>query len=414
MSNRVVITGAGAITPIGNDPETFWHNLLMGKSGAGKVTRFDVTDMPSKISGEVKNFDPTVSIDLKEARRLDLFAQFAIVASEQAFKNAGLTSDSINPKKTGVIIGSGIGGIITLLDNYKILLERGVRKVSPFAIPMMISDIASALVAIRYNLRGPNYCTTSACASGAHAIGEAYRMVHEGVADIMIAGGSEAPIHPLAYSAFCKAKALTTRNDYPTCASRPFDMDRDGFLIAEGAGILIIEKLENARSREAEILAEIIGYKANADAFHITAPHPEGLGAMESMFGAIESANINVEDIDYINAHGTSTLAGDISELKAIKTVFGTNKGKPIINSTKSMVGHLLGAAGAIELIATIMTLKTGIIHASINLENPIPECEGLNITTENITAHPRIAISNSFGFGGHNATIVLKKWEGS
>ncbi len=412
MKRRVVISGVGAITPLGNDPITFWNNLLSGKSSAGALTRFDGSEFPSRIAAEVKEFDPSEYMDFKEARRIDLFAQYAIVASAQACKQAKVENNSFDPQRAGVIIGSGIGGITTLLSNYKTLLERGPRRVSPFVIPMMISDIASALVSIRYNMRGPNFTTTSACASGAHAIGESFIMVRDGRADIMITGGAEAPLHPLAYAGFCSAKALTTRNDDPEHASRPFDKDRDGFLMAEGAGILVLEELESAKRRGAPILAEVIGYAATGDAFHITAPHEEGAGAAESMQKAIADAQITPEDVDYINTHGTSTPAGDVGECKAISKVFGTGKNRPLINSTKSMIGHTLGAAGGVELVASTMSLKSGWIHPSINIENFDEACKGLAIVQEKIEAKPKIAISNSFGFGGHNATIVLKKWE--
>lgn len=409
---RVVITGVGAVTPLGNDVDTFWENLLSGKSGAGVVSHFDASDFPSHIAAEVKDFDPSDHINPKEARRLDLFAQYAIVSAVQAYEQSGIDNDSYDPARAGVLIGSGIGGISTLLGQYEVLLERGHRRVSPFLIPMMISDIAPALVSIRYNLRGPNYSTTSACASGAHAIGEAFRIVREGRADMMIAGGTEAPIHPLAFAGFCAARALTTRNDDPEHASRPFDRDRDGFLIAEGAGCIVIEELECARARGASILAEIVGYAATGDAFHITAPHEDGTGAYEAMQKAIADAGISPEDVDYINTHGTSTPAGDVGECKAISKLFGRGNEKPIINSSKSMIGHMLGAAGAAELIAAIMTVKSGWIHPSINIDNLDPDCAGLNITQEKVEAKPIIALSNSFGFGGHNATIVIKRWD--
>ncbi|MCD6417619.1 beta-ketoacyl-ACP synthase II [bacterium] len=412
MARRVVISGVGAVTPVGNDPDTFWKNLLSGVSGAGPLTRFDDYEFPSQIAAEVKDFDPSNYIDGKEARRIDLFAQYAIVASAQACEQAKIEKNSIDPQRAGVLIGSGIGGITTLLTNYRTLLERGPRRVSPFVIPMMIPDIASALVSIRYNMRGPNFTTVSACASGAHAIGESFRMVRDGVADLMITGGAEAPLHPLAYAGFCAAKALTTRNDDPKRASRPFDRDRDGFLMAEGAGILILEELESAKKRGAPILAEVIGYASTGDAFHITAPHEDGTGAAESMKKALEDAKIKPEDVDYINTHGTSTPAGDIGECKAIVQVFGRGKEKPLINSTKSMIGHTLGAAGGVELVATALSLKSGWIHPSINIENFDEACGGLAIVQEKVEAKPKIAISNSFGFGGHNATIVLKKWE--
>ena len=411
MKRRVVITGVGAVTPVGNDPETFWDNLLAGRNGIVPVSRFDASEFQSRIAGEVKDFDPSKFIDRKELRRLDPYAQYGVYAAIQALEQSNITPQTFEPQRAGVIIASGIGGIHTLLAQHEVLLKRGPRKVSPFMIPMMIPDIASAHVSMRYDMRGPNYSIVSACASGSHAIGESFTMVRDGRADLMVTGGAEAPLHPLAFAGFCSARALSTRNDDPAHASRPFDSDRDGFVIAEGAGILVLEELESAKKRGAPILAEIIGYAATGDAYHITAPHPEALGAIESMEKAIADAEISPEDVDYINAHGTSTIAGDVGECKAIKSVFGTGEKSPLVNSTKSMTGHMLGAAGAAELVATVMSLQSGWIHPSINIENLEPEAEGLNIPFEKVKADPEIAISNSFGFGGHNATIVLRKW---
>ncbi|RKZ32470.1 beta-ketoacyl-[acyl-carrier-protein] synthase II [bacterium] len=412
MNRRVVITGVGAITPVGNDPGTFWQNILAGKSGISKLTRFETKDFQSQIAGEIKDFEPTEFIDPREVRRLDLYTQYALVATIQACKQANIDKDTFPPERAGVIIASGIGGINTLLDQHEVLLNRGNRRVSPFLIPMMIPDIASAHISMMFDMRGPNFSVVSACASGAHAIGESFLMIKQNRADVMIAGGAEAPIHPMALAGFCNARALSTRNDDPQSASRPFDKDRDGFVISEGAGTVILEELESARNRNAPILAEIVGYCATGDAYHITAPHPEAVGAIQAMKQAIAEAGITPDDIDYINTHGTSTPAGDIAECKAIKAVFGSCEKKPIVNSTKSMIGHLLGAAGGVELIASIMSLNTGWIHPSINIKNLEPECEGLNIAYQKIQANPKYAISNSFGFGGHNAAIVLKKWD--
>ncbi len=409
---RVVITGAGAITPLGNDLESFFEKLLAGESAAGPITRFDPKDIPSRIAAEVVDFDSSAYMDAKEARRMDLYAQYAVAASVLACQQARVDQNSFDPQRCGVLIASGIGGINTLLEQYLIFLEKGARKVSPFLIPMMIPDIASALVSIRYNLRGANYAIASACASGAHAIGESFLMVRDGRADAMITGGAEAPLHPLAFAGFCSARALTTRNDDPKRASRPFDKDRDGFLIGEGAGIIVIEELEHARRRGAPILAEILGYAATGDAYHITAPHEEGLGAIESMRKALEDAQIKPADVDYINSHGTSTPTGDVAECRAIAKVFGENGKKPIVNSTKSMIGHLLGAAGAVELIVCMMSLRTGWIHPSINIDNLDEGCSSINIAMQKVELKPIIALSNSFGFGGHNATIILRKWQ--
>jgi len=412
MLRRVVITGFGVVTPLGNDTDTYWNNLLDGTSGIGAQTRFDSSDYPSKIAGEVKKFDLSGYVEPKEARRLDLYAQYALVAAGQACSQAMIAKDSFDPTRAGVVIASGIGGISTLLSNYKTLLERGPRRVSPFVIPMMIPDIASAFVSMRYNLRGPNFTIVSACASSSHAIGECYRMIVDERADMMITGGAEAPVHQLAYAGFCNARALSTRNDDPEHASRPFDVDRDGFVISEGAGVLILEELESAKARSAEILGEIIGYGATGDAHHITAPHPKGLGAIESMKTALADAGISPDDVDYINTHGTSTPAGDVAECAALKSLFGENKNRPVVNSTKSMIGHMLGAAGAAELVATLKSLQTGWVHPSMNIFNREPACEGIEIAQEKAKIDPKIAISNSFGFGGHNATIAVKKWE--
>ncbi len=408
---RVVITGMGTLNPCGNNVETFWQNILSGKSGITENTRIDATEFSSKIAGMVKDFDPAYYIDAKEARRFDLYAQYAVAAAIMALRDAGIAENEISPEKVGVIVGSGIGGINTLLDNYKVMFEKGAKRVSPFTIPMMIPDMASALISMRYNFRGPNYTSVSACASAIHSMGECFNVIRRGDADFMITGGAEAPLHPLSIAGFCNAKALSTRNDDPQTASRPFDRDRDGFVIAEGAGILVFEALDSALSRGATIYAEILGYAATGDAYHITAPHPDGLGATEAMRKAIADAGLNIADIDYVNTHGTSTDVGDIAECAALQKVFGTNTTKPYINSTKSMTGHVLGAAGAIELIACAKTLQTGWIHPSTNIFELEPGCTGVNIVREKLFAEPKIALSNSFGFGGHNGCMVIRKW---
>lgn len=410
--HRVVVTGMGALTPIGNSVAAYWEGLLAGRSGAGQISRFDVTQYPTKIACEVRDFDPLSVADKKEARRMDRAELLALGASHEAVTSAGLNLDSLNRDRCGVVIGSGIGGIETFETQHRTLLGQGPGRVSPFFIPMMIIDMCAGLVSLHYGFKGPNYATVSACASSAHAIADAARIIERGDADLMITGGAEATITPASLAGFCSARAMSTRNDDPTRASRPFDLNRDGFVMGEGAGILVIESLDHARKRGATILGEILGTGMSADAYHITAPAPLGEGAARSMRAALNDAGIQSTDVDYVNTHGTSTDLGDVCETEAIHSVFGDHSRKLVTNSTKSMIGHLLGAAGGVELIACVQSLRTGKIHPTINLETPDPKCD-LNYTPNQAVDHPiRIAISNSFGFGGHNATVVAARFE--
>jgi 3-oxoacyl-[acyl-carrier-protein] synthase II len=411
MKRRVVVTGLGVISPVGNSVEEFWGNLKNGVSGIGKVTRFDATEFSTKIAGEVKNFDPSKYIDKKEARRLDLTEQYAIVAAQQAFDDAQLCSDSLDLERAGVVVGSGIGGIDTFEKQHAILLNQGPNRVSPFFIPMMIVDMAAGLVSIRFKFKGPNYATVSACASGAHAIADAFKIIQRGDAEVMVTGGSEATITPASMAGFCSARAMSTRNDEPLKASRPFDKQRDGFVMGEGAGMMILESLDHAQKRGAKIHAEIIGVGMSADAYHITAPAPGGEGAIRAMRLALKDADLSPESVDYVNSHGTSTDLGDLTECQAIKVVFGEHAYKIPVNSTKSMIGHLLGAGGAVELIVTIKSIGEGILHPTINYEFPDPECDLDFVPNQKREANLKTAISNSFGFGGHNITIAVKKF---
>jgi 3-oxoacyl-[acyl-carrier-protein] synthase II len=412
LKKRVVITGLGVISPIGNDLETFWTHLVQGKSGVGPITRFDTTDYPVKIAAEVKDFDPLNHIDKKEARRMDRFVQFAVSAAKMALAHADLQIDKVDATRVGVYIGSGIGGLGTLEEQHKVLLQRGPRRISPFFIPMMIANMASGQVSIHTGAKGPNSAAISACATGTHCIGDAFKILQRGDADVMIAGGTEATILPMAFAGFSSMGALSTRNDEPEKASRPFDRDRDGFVMGEGAGILVMETLDHAMKRGARIIAEVAGYGMTADAYHLTSPSPEGEGAARAMLMAIQDAGLSPEDIDYINAHGTSTELNDKYETMAIKSVFGEHARKLAISSNKSMIGHLLGAAGGVEAVATAMTIKEGIIPPTINHENPDPECDLDYVPNEARKARVRTALSNSLGFGGHNAAILLKAWE--
>jgi 3-oxoacyl-[acyl-carrier-protein] synthase II len=409
MKRRVVVTGLGVISPVGNSVEEFWGNLKNGVSGIDKVTRFDATEFSTKIAGEVKNFDPSKYIDKKEARRLDLTEQYAIVAAQQAFDDAILGSDSLDSETAGVVVGSGIGGIDTFEKQHAILLNQGPNRVSPFFIPMMIIDMSAGLISMRFNFKGPNYATVSACASGAHAIADAFKIIQRGDAEVMITGGSEATITPASMAGFCSARAMSTRNDEPQKASRPFDKQRDGFVMGEGAGMIILESLEHAQKRGTKIYAEILGMGMSADAYHITAPAPGGEGAIRAMRLALRDSDLSPESVDYINTHGTSTDLGDMTECQAIKAVFGEHAYKIPMNSTKSMIGHLLGAAGAVELVATIKSLQEGILHPTINYEFPDHECDLDFVPNQKREANLKTAISNSFGFGGHNITIAVK-----
>lgn len=414
MRRRVVITGMGVISPVGNSVEAFWHSLIHGVSGIDTITAFDTSEYATHIAGEVKGFNPEEYMDKKEAKRMDRFAQFAVAATKQALEQAKLDIRSYKaPERVGVYIGSGIGGLGTYEDNFKILLEKGPRRVSPFFIPMMIANMGSGIVSILFGAKGPNSSPISACATGTHAIGDATEIIRRGKAEVMIAGGSEATIRPLALAGFGSMKALSTRNEEPKKASRPFDLDRDGFVMSEGAGILILEELEHAKARGASIFAEVIGYGMSGDAYHLTAPAPEGEGAARSMSEAIADAGLKPKDVDYINAHGTSTDYNDKFETLAIKHVFGEHAYRLAISSTKSMTGHMLGAAGGVEAIATALTIDRGIIPPTINYEHPDPDCDLDYVPNEAREAEVNVALSDSLGFGGHNATILLKKYNG-
>jgi 3-oxoacyl-[acyl-carrier-protein] synthase II len=409
---RVVITGVGVISPIGNDRSTFWNNLIAGKSGVGPITQFDPSDYPVRIAAEVKDFDPLDFLDRKEARRMDRFVQFAVAASRMALEDARLDMSKEDPDRVGVYIGSGIGGLATWEEQHKILLERGPRRVSPFLIPMMIANMASGQVSIATGAKGPNSSAISACATGTHSIGDAFKIIQRGDADVMIAGGAEATIRPLAFAGFCAAQALSRRNEEPEKASRPFDRERDGFVMGEGAGILILESLDHALKRGAPIIAEVAGYGMTGDAYHLTQPAPEGEGAARAMLRAIRDAGLKPEEIDYINAHGTSTEYNDKFETMAIKKVFGEHAYKLAVSSNKSMIGHLLGAAGGVEAIATALTLKEQVIPPTINYEHPDPDCDLDYVPNEARRTRVRAALSNSLGFGGHNATLAFKAFD--
>jgi 3-oxoacyl-[acyl-carrier-protein] synthase II len=413
VKRRVVVTGLGAITPIGLNVEEFWNGLISGKNGVDLITHFDTSKFDTTFAAEVKNFNPENYFDKKSIKRLDPFAQYAIAATVQAFDDSEINLERINRERAGVIYGSGIGGMETLQnEHWKYFESKTPQRMSPFFVPMMIADLAAGQISIRFGLKGPNYATTSACATSSHAISDAFMIIERGSADLMVCGGSEACITEIAMGGFNSMRALSTWNHRYLEASRPFDKDRNGFVMGEGAGSVILEELNHALSRGAKIYAEIAGVGLTGDAFHITAPSPGGEGAVRSMRIALQDANLKPEDIDYINAHGTSTIHNDVNETKAIKTVFGDHAYKLVINSTKSMTGHLLGAAGGIEAIATVLSIKNGLIPPTINLQFPDPECDlnysALKSTTKNINA----AITNTFGFGGHNASLLFKKFE--
>lgn len=412
MKNRVVITGMGAITPIGIGKDAFWDALLAGKSGIAKITRFDASDYSTQIAGEVKDFDPTAYIDKKEAKRMDRSSQFAIAATKLAIEDAKLDLDQENRDRIGTVIGTGIGGIETLHDQYKNLFEKGPNRISPFFVPMMIANMAAGQTSITFGLKGPNTCVVTACATGTNSIGDAFKIIQRGDADVMVAGGTEAAISPAAVAGFCAMKAMSTNNDIPEKASRPFDKNRNGFIMGEGAGIVILESLEHAVARGAHIYAEVAGYGYNADAYHITAPAPEGVQAAKCMELAIKDAGLAPESVDYINAHGTSTPLNDKNETLAVKSVFGEHAYKLAISSIKSMTGHLLGAAGGIEAIATALTIVNGMLPPTINYEDPDPELDLDYVPNQARQCQVNVALSNSFGFGGHNATILIKKYQ--
>lgn len=410
---RVVITGIGAVTPIGLNANEFWEGLIVGKNGVAPITHFDTTNFETKFAAEVKNFNPDLYFDKKTVKRLDPFSQYAIASAVQAINDSGLNLEKINKEKAGVIYGSGIGGMQTLQsEHFKYFESKSPSVISPFFVPMMISDLAAGQISIRFGFKGPNYATTSACATASHAISDAFMLIQRGAADVMICGGSEAAITEISMAGFGAMRAISTWNDRYLEASRPFDKDRSGFVMGEGAGTLLIEELNHALSRGAKIYAELSGIGLTADAYHITAPAPGGEGAVRSMKMALEDAGLSISDIDHINAHGTSTPHNDVNETKAIKTLFGDHAYKLVINSTKSMTGHLLGAAGGIEAIATILSIKNDMIPPTINLDNPDPECD-LNYSAKKVTRMVvNAAISNTFGFGGHNASLLFKKFE--
>jgi len=411
MKRRVVITGMGVMSALGRDLETFWNNLIAGKSGVSKIESFDASDFSTRIAAEIKDFNPEDYIDKKEARRMDRFVQFAVAASLNALQDAKLKiGEDVDPDRCGVYVGSGIGGLGTWEEQHRILLEKGPKRVSPFFIPMMIANMASGQISMLVGAKGPNSTAVTACATGTHSIGDSFKLIQRDDADIMICGGAEATIRPIGMAGFCALRAMSTRNDEPEKASRPFDIDRDGFVMGEGAGILVLEELEHAKKRGARIYAEVIGYGMSGDAYHMTDPDPEG--AARCMSRAIRDAGIEPSQVDYINAHGTSTPVGDKSETTAIKKALGDHAYKVAISSTKSMTGHLLGAAGGVEAVITGLSLSRGKIAPTINLDNPDPECDLDYVPNVAREANLSIAMSNSFGFGGHNATIVLKRYD--
>ena len=411
---RVVVTGIGVISPVGNDISTFWESLTTGRSGIRRHEAFDSSIFECKIAGEVRDFEPAPYFkNPKSAKRTDRFTQFAVAASQLALKDSGVDLEKIDRNRFGVMLGSGIGGLRSMEDESRRLFERGPTRVSPFTIAMMISNMASGIVSMEYDLRGPNMCIVTACATANNSLGEAWRIIKFGDADAFLAGGCEATITPLGLSGFAAMKALSLRNDEPAEACRPFDRDRDGFIMGEGAGIMVIEELEHARRRGAHIYCELAGYGCTADAYHMTAPLPDGEGAARAMQIAMNHAGVNASQIDYINAHATSTPIGDVCETKAIKLALGDHAYKTQVSSTKSMTGHLLGAAGGVELAACALALKHGVIPPTINLENPDPECDLDNVPNTAREAKIKVAMSNSFGFGGHNATLVVKEFLG-
>ena len=411
-NRRIVITGIGAVTPVGNNVNTMWENILNGKSGIDYVTKVNKDNYPAKVAAEVRDFDPTDFIDKKDARKMDPFTQYAVAASKMAVEDAKLTIDDSNAHRVGVWIGSGIGGMTTWEEQHTKLLEKGPKRVSPFFVPMMIPDMAAGQVSIQLGAKGINSCTVTACASGANSIGDAFKSVLRGDVDYIITGGTEAPITDMAFAGFSSAKALST-NDNPKTASRPFDKNRDGFVMGEGAGILVLETLETALERDAHIYGEIVGYGATGDAYHITAPAEHGEGAARAMQHALKDAGISPEDIDYINAHGTSTELNDKYETEAIKTVFGDHAKKLAVSSTKAMTGHMLGAAGGIESVISVLSLENGVIPPTINYETPDPDCDLDYVPNETRKHQINYVLSNSLGFGGHNVSLIFKKYNG-
>jgi 3-oxoacyl-[acyl-carrier-protein] synthase II len=412
LPRRVVVTGLGLVTPVGTDVDSSWSALLAGVPGAAPITKFDPQKLSVRFACEVKGFDPLQYMDRKEVRRYDLFAQFALAAAHQAITQAGLEGKVSSPERTGVVIGSGIGGMQTYEENCTAYVLKGPDRVSPFFVPMFIPDIAAGLVSIRYGLKGPNFATVSACASSAHAIGESYNLIRQGMADAMVSGGAEAAITGLTVAAFSNMKALSSRNDSPETASRPFDMDRDGFVLGDGGAVVVLESLEHAQTRGAHILGELLGYGSSADAYHITSPVEHGEGAQRAMRACLADGNIDLEDVGYINAHGTSTQQGDVAETEAVKAVFGEQAGKLVFGSTKSMTGHLLGAAGALEFGVSLLASTCGVIPPTINQFTPDPECDLDSAPNRKVERRVDVALSNSFGFGGHNVTLAVRRWE--
>ena len=412
MKRRVVVTGMGAVTPVGNDVATMWRSLVEGKSGAGPITKFDASTFEVRFACEVKGFDPLDFMDRKEAKRADQFTQYAVAASKQAMDDAGFGDRTgYDPDNTGVVIGSGIGGLKIFEEQHDVYRQRGPGKISPFFIPMFISDIAAGIVSMQFGAKGPNYATVSACATSAHAIGDAFRTIQYGDADVMITGGAEATVTPMAVGGFANMKALSERNDTPETASRPFDLTRDGFVMGEGGAVLILEELEHARKRGARIYSEVVGYGATGDAYHLTAPAPNGEGAQRAMKRALKDASFAPSDIQYINAHGTSTPANDLNETAAIKAVFGDAARGVNVSSSKSATGHMLGAAGAVELVISTLAINNSLVPPTINYQTPDPECD-LNYTPNKpFERSIDAALSNSFGFGGHNTTLAIKRY---
>jgi len=410
MRRRVVVTGIGVVSPVGNNKEDFWTSLINGKSGIGPLTAFDCTNYDSRIAGEVKNFVPHPFISKKELRRMEKFVLFAVTAAKEALDGSGLDLSKEDPYNVGVLVGSGIGSLGIIESQHKVVLERGPSRITPFLIPMLIVNMAAGHISILFNIKGPNSCTTTACASGTHAIGDAFRIIQYGDADVMIAGGTESCITTLGVGGFCALKALSTRNDEPERASRPFDRDRDGFIMAEGAGIVILEEMEHAKKRNAKIYGELVGYGMTGDGYHLTAPDPSGEPAARSILNALNDGKLNPEDVSYINAHGTSTLLNDKTETLAIKKVFKTYAGKLAISSTKSMTGHLLGAAGGVEFAASLLAIERNIIPPTINYENPDPDCDLDYVPNKAREAKVDVSLSISLGFGGHNSTLIVKK----
>jgi 3-oxoacyl-[acyl-carrier-protein] synthase II len=409
---RVVVTGLGLVTPVGTDVESSWSALLAGTPGAAPITKFDPQQLSVRFACEVKGFDALRYMDRKEARRYDLFAQFALAAANQAITQAGLEGKVPDPDRVGVVIGSGIGGMQTYEENCKAFVTKGPDRVSPFFVPMFIPDIAAGLVSIRYGLKGPNYATVSACASSAHAIGDSFNLIRHGQADAMVTGGAEAAITGLTVAAFSNMKALSSRNDSPETASRPFDADRDGFVLGDGGAIVVLESLEHAERRGARILGEVLGYGSSGDAYHITSPAENGEGAQRAMRACLADGKIDPKDVGYINAHGTSTEQGDIAETMAVKAVFGEQARKLIFGSTKSMTGHLLGAAGALEFGVSLLAATCGVIPPTINQFTPDPQCDLDCAPNRKVERRVDVALSNSFGFGGHNVTLAVRRWE--